>query len=100
MIKIEFFKDGICIQGHALASTHGSDIYCAGVSAISMGAINWFKPQDINFVTKDGYLKLKLLNVEPKNLELLKLLEIQLKSLNSQAYQEYLLFIDCKHKGV
>ena len=83
MIKIELFQNGILIQGHAEAAEIGYDIVCAGVSAISQGAINRFQPEDISFDIKDGYLKLEIKQLTPHNVELLKLLEIQLWSLDT-----------------
>ncbi len=96
MIKIELFQNGILIQGHAKAADIGQDIYCAGVSAISQGAINWFKPEDISYEIKEAYLKLKINNLTSKNLELLKLLEIQLWSLDTVEYRKYIQFIKVK----
>lgn len=96
MIKIELFQNGILIQGHAQAEDIGKDIYCAGVSAISQGAINWFKPEDISVEIKAAYLQLKINNLTEKNLELLKLLEMQLWSLDTVEYRKYIQFIKYK----
>lgn len=98
MIKIEIWNDHIKIEGHANAANKGNDIYCAGVSAIIMGAINWFKPQEINFQIEDGFLDLKLIDsTNKKNLEKISLLAIQLLALDSKENSKYLKFIDhCK----
>ncbi len=96
MIKIELFQNGILIQGHAQAEDIGKDIYCAGVSAIAQGAINWFNQDDITYEIKDAYLKLKINNLTSKNVELLKLLEIQLWSLDTIEYRKYIQFIKNK----
>lgn len=92
MIKIEFYENGLLIQGHANAQTKGKDIYCAAVSAISQGAINWFKPDDVEYEIKDGFLRLKIINHLQQNKKLLDLMSIQLSALDSEECKKYIKF--------
>lgn len=45
MIKINHYPNALLVKGHANFDEHGKDIVCAGVSAIIMGALNWFDQQ-------------------------------------------------------
>ncbi|MGL4950923.1 MAG: ribosomal-processing cysteine protease Prp [Mycoplasma sp.] len=100
MIKIEFYKNGLIVSGHANSAPHGKDIYCAGVSAITMSSINWFKEDEIDYEIKDGYLKLKVLKLNENNLYLLSLIEIQLKSFDDKDSMKYIELIQKTDKEI
>lgn len=89
MIKIDFYKFELKISGHAKAGEYGNDIYCAGVSAITQGALNWFNENDIKYFINDGILELKILNKSIDNLNKLDLLKIQLKALDKKEYSKF-----------
>lgn len=99
MIKIEFFDNGLKINGHANADNFGNDIYCAGVSSIALGAINWFDQNEIIYKINDGSLELKIIKITNENLYLLKLLKIQLQALMSDEYKKYIQIIEYRNKG-
>lgn len=99
MIKIEFLDNGIKINGHANADNFGNDIYCAGVSSIVQGAINWFDQNEIIYKINDGSLELKIIKTTNENLYLLKLLKIQLEALLSDEYKKYIQIIEYRNKG-
>ena len=92
MISIELYSNGLIVSGHANADTKGKDIYCAAVSAIVQGAINWFYENEISFELFDGYLKLKILKLTKKNHEKLEMIAIQLWSLKSKDTKKYIDF--------
>lgn len=92
MIKIELYKNGLLVSGHANAADKGKDIYCAGVSSIVQGALNWFDMKDINYEIHDGYLKLKIINGNDHNNYLLSLIEKQLWSLETKETKKYIVF--------
>lgn len=50
MIKIKFYQNGLTATGHAYSDQYGHDLVCAGVSAIIMGALNWFNHQSTQIV--------------------------------------------------
>ena len=94
MIKIEFWDNAIKVTGHANADFGGNDIYCAGVSAIVNGAINWFDTNEAFYEIDDGlfYLKIKNKNLNNNKFKL-ELLKVQLWALNHKKYKKYLKFI-------
>ena len=67
MIEVRFFEDkgaltGFEISGHALFSTHGTDIVCAAVSSAAIMAANTItevigEPAQVK--TEEGYLSFK-----------------------------------------
>ena len=94
MIRIEIWNDHLVVKGHANADEKGKDIYCAGVSAIVMGAINWFNPNEINYKIDDGYLELQLINKSKECLDKMLLMFIQLSALDTKENQKYIRIID------
>ncbi len=90
MININFYKNGLEVSGHSLYDDIGKDIVCAGVSAIIMGSLNWFKDNDI-IESCDGYIKLIINKDNYHNeLNLLKLIYIQLDAMNHSKYKKHL----------
>ena len=85
-VKVNYLNDQIdelVVKGHSNFAPKGSDIVCAGVSAIVIGGINAIislvKDQKVNYEVNDGYVKLtNLNNIEVQNI--LKVVIIQLKS--------------------
>ena len=80
MIKVTFYHNGFIATGHANSNVFGHDLVCAGVSAILMGALNWFDPQTSKIDVKDNYIKVIIYNPEKLN-HLLDLLFIQLSAM-------------------
>lgn len=98
MIKIQFYSNGFIVSGHANYAKYGEDILCAGVSAIVMGALNWFVEDDVVIEVKEGYISLKVLNNLEDNKKLLNLLKIQLRSLNYEKYSQHLSFTETNER--
>ncbi len=90
MVQIGFYPNAISVNGHAQADVFGKDIYCAGVSAIVLGALNWFKVNDVEYQFAPGSYCLIIINKNKANLDKLKLIKIQLKSLLNEQYQKYI----------
>ncbi len=65
MIKIHIKHNQLFIQGHENGVENNSLICCA-VSAITNTAINCFKKNQIKFISKKGYLKVKLISLTYK----------------------------------
>ena len=82
MITIDYDKNSIVVTGHANYADNGKDIVCAGVSAIVMGAINWFNDEDIVLsIDNTRKIELSLINKTKSNQEKINLILIQLKSI-------------------
>jgi len=73
MIRIEVKRDGnrfiqsFTVQGHAGFAASGSDIVCAGVSAVTVGAVNAVEALlsvELPSEMKDGWLSVRI----PKHL--------------------------------
>lgn len=92
MIKIQFYNNGLVVSGHANYAEHGSDIVCAGVSSIVLGALNWFIGTDAVYEIAEGYVYLQINKHNSQQLHLLDLLRIQLTALDTEQYAEYLSF--------
>ena len=66
MIKIKIEKqetiNSIEISGHANFDKYGKDIVCASVSSIATTTVNALLKlgKDIDYITKDGYLKITI----------------------------------------
>ncbi|MCV3728342.1 ribosomal-processing cysteine protease Prp [Ureaplasma miroungigenitalium] len=89
MISIKKYLNALVIEGHAHAGKYGQDIVCAGVSAISLSALNWFDEDAINVVMRDGYYHLTIKQKNETNLMYLNLIYIQLASV-AQSYNQYI----------
>ena len=89
MIKIKYTTTSLTITGHAGYENPGKDIVCAGVSAIILGAIKWFKPQDIELTQTKNKLIVKLNNTKPENMMKLDLIVTQLKPI-AKKYKKYI----------
>ncbi|MCV3753948.1 ribosomal-processing cysteine protease Prp [Ureaplasma zalophigenitalium] len=89
MISIKKYLNALIIQGHAFAGKHGQDIVCAGVSAISLSALNWFNEKAINVIIRDGYYHLTIVQKNKTNLMYLNLIYIQLAGI-AQSYHQYI----------
>lgn len=90
MIEIKLYNNGFEISGHADYSKKGSDIVCAGVSAISQGLINYFEKNDVNeLIVNDGYIKFTLKNINDKSKIALNVFKTQISSL-ANSYKKYI----------
>ena len=93
MIKVHLIKKDdqyISLEGvgHANYAEHGQDLVCAAVSAIVTGGFNAFNDSDIKSIElKEGYAFVEV-NLN-KGQEVLKVLEIQLKTLE-ESYPKYI----------
>ncbi len=90
MITITLYNKAITCSGHAEFAQSGTDIYCAGVSAVIMSAMNWFKPRDLEYQVEDGFLQMKLVNLSESNLYKLNLLKQQLKAFTQEDFEPYI----------
>lgn len=81
MIKIKVYKNAFVIEGHALFAEHGTDIVCAGVSAIAMGALNWFDQQTTSITVNDGFIKVIAKQSDIKAIEYIDLIAVQLQAI-------------------
>lgn len=97
MTTIEYSKNHLKVIGHTGFNRNSKDIVCAGISAITMGATNWFDKNDVEIVVDDKIplIEITLLNKNNKNQKMLELIIIQLKSIQ----KEYSKFVKLK-KGV
>jgi len=91
MIKITYNDNQITVIGHANYDCFNKDIVCASVSGIVMGAINWFKKNEINLLVDQAIPKIELSLKKPtqSNQKLIKLIIVQLEGI-SDSYPQYL----------
>jgi uncharacterized protein YsxB (DUF464 family) len=98
-VKVNYLNDQIdelVVKGHSNFAPKGSDIVCAGVSAIVIGGINAIislvKDQKVDYEVNDGYVKLNNLNnIEVQNI--LKVVIIQLKSVED-SYSKHIKIVE------
>lgn len=87
MIKIIFHPNGFTATGHAYSAKYGSDLVCAGASAILMGSLNWFNLDSTIIIVEDNFIKVY---DEKNNIDhLLKLINIQLNALLTKTNEKY-----------
>ncbi|WP_303923175.1 ribosomal-processing cysteine protease Prp [Ureaplasma parvum] len=89
MIKINHYPNALLIKGHANYSEYGTDIVCAGVSAIVMGALNWFDQQKTTIKIDKGFILIIVDNHNQLYCQYLKLIMLQLKAIFLK-YQSYI----------
>lgn len=95
MIKIIFLHNSnqevefVSIKGHANSAPYPHDLVCAGVSAITLGAINALEnDKDFEIVVKEGRVEIKVIKKPTLHDQIvLSVLESQLQSLAS-SYKE------------
>lgn len=95
MINIDFYKNGFQVKNHSNYNIQNRDIVCAGVSAVVLGSINWFKENEILDIVVDNSIpivKLKL-SLNPKTISGLDLIKNQLKEI-SRSYANYVSLIE------
>ena len=98
-VRINYTNNSISeieVRGHSNFAPKGSDIVCAGVSAIVIGGINAIislvKDQKVDYEVNDGYVKLTSLNnIEVQNI--LKVVIIQLKSVED-SYSKHIKIVE------
>ena len=98
-VTINYLNDSInelIVKGHSNFAPKGSDIVCAGVSAIVVGGINAIcslvNDNKINYEVKDGYVRLTSLNnIEVQNI--LKVIIVQLKSVED-SYSKHIKIVE------
>ncbi len=92
MVDVKFTKTNdeftsLTMSGHANSAEYGSDIVCAGISAIVFGALNGFdqlaKPM-FDLAVKDNYVSAKALSDECIVNKLLNFVYIQLRTVEDQ----------------
>lgn len=92
LIKKEYESyRAITIEGHSNFAKKGSDIVCAGVSAIGVGglnALNELTSQKPHYQISDGYLYIEFLDTNDYQI-IAKVIEIQLKSIEEN-YKRYI----------
>ena len=98
-VNINYLNDSVnelIVKGHSNFAPKGSDIVCAGVSAIIVGGINAIcslvNDFKINYEVEDGYVRLSSLNnIEVQNI--LKVLIVQLKSVED-SYSKHIKIVE------
>lgn len=101
MIKVRInYTDNLIseieVQGHSNFAPKGSDIVCAGVSAIVIGGLNAIDSlvnnHNINYDVQDGYVKMSSLsNIEVQ--KILKVVIVQLKSVED-SYSKHIKIVE------
>lgn len=98
MVKISVDQDKnskikrIRITGHANAAPHGEDLVCAGVSSISIGALNAIDLLEKNsclYEMKHGYIEIRVVTDSDQLQLLLSMLIIQLTTMEN-SYKKYI----------
>ena len=98
-VRINYINDLIDeleVKGHSNFAPKGSDIVCAGVSAIVIGGLNAIDSlvnnNGIDYEVSDGYVRMSnLSNVEVQNI--LKIIIIQLKSVED-SYSKHIKIVE------
>ncbi len=84
MITVNFYKNGFVASGHAEYDDYGRDIVCAAVSAITVGALNWFDEYDTNIRTSgEANVAIVINNYDNETFKLLGLIYTQLRAIES-----------------
>ncbi len=86
---------GFKVQGHAGFAEHGQDIVCAGVSALTQGALMGLQDalgNQVSFVKRPGFLEIRIspekaCEIAPQ--AILRTLELGLMSI-AKAYRGYM----------
>jgi uncharacterized protein YsxB (DUF464 family) len=90
MIKVKKYLDGevlvgLEVTGHAGYAPKGEDLVCAGVSSILTGGFNALNKDDIEeIVLSEGKAKVILKNNTCKSVEVLKVIEVQLMTIEEE----------------
>ena len=98
-VTINYLNDSInelIVKGHSNFAPKGSDIVCAGVSAIVIGGLNAIdslvENNNIDYEVSDGYVRMSnLSNVEVQNI--LKIIIVQLKSVED-SYSKHIKIVE------
>lgn len=99
MIKIDFYQNGFIVKDHANYASHGNDLVCAGVSAIILGSLSWFKQDDIiECIVDDSIPIIKLVINDNNNNQLaLSLIFNQINEIHL-AYSKYIKLVKHQNK--
>ena len=90
MIKVKKYLDGdvlvgLEVTGHAGYAPKGEDLVCAGVSSVLTGGFNALNKEDIEEVKLDeGEAKVILKSKTCKSVDVLKVIEIQLMTIEEE----------------
>lgn len=90
----------ITIKGHAYSGEHGHDLVCAGVSAVTIGALNSLKDVDTAFQIKilEGYVEvIPLYRPTYENQIVLEVLKNSLLTI-AETYGKYLKISEERNK--
>lgn len=82
----------VIIKGHALSNEHGKDLVCAGVSSISVGALNAIEElanQSCELKMEHGFVSIKVIQNSETLQIILQTLLIQLKTIEFN-YSKYI----------
>ena len=98
-VTIKYTQDSInelIVEGHSYYAPKGSDIVCAGVSAIVVGGINAItsivKDNNVDYKVEDGYVRLRnLSNVEVQ--KILKIIIVQLRTVED-SYSKHIKIVE------
>ena len=90
MIKVKKYLDGdvlvgLEVTGHAGYAPKGEDLVCAGVSSVLTGGFNALNKEDIEEVKlNEGEAKVILKSKTCKSVDVLKVIEIQLMTIEEE----------------
>ena len=94
-VTINYLNDSInelIVKGHSNFAPKGSDIVCAGVSAIVTGGINALiieNKNKISYRVNDGYVNVDVLDIDDDKLQLIMdVIVVQLKTIE-ESYKKY-----------
>ena len=81
---------GLEIKGHANSNESGKDLICAAVSSILTGGFNALvKEETEELILEEGYAKVIVKNDASISLQVLKVIEIQLLTIE-ESYPKYI----------
>jgi uncharacterized protein YsxB (DUF464 family) len=90
MIKVKKYLDGevligLEVSGHAGYAPKGEDLVCAGVSSILTGGFNALEKNDVQEIKLDeGFAKVILKDKNCKSVNVLKVIEVQLMTIQEE----------------
>lgn len=97
-VRVKYTEDeilSITIKGHAYSNEPGRDLVCAGVSAVSVGALNSLEDSDTSFkiVIEEGNIEIYPLHrLTHKNQVVLEVLLTSLATIET-SYKKYIIII-------
>ncbi|HZJ89282.1 MAG TPA: ribosomal-processing cysteine protease Prp [Bacilli bacterium] len=98
-VTVKYANDevtSLVVKGHALSAEPGKDLVCAGVSAVTIGALNSLEDSEISFqiTIEDGFVSvIPEHRMTTKNSTVMNVLITSLKTI-AESYGEYIKIIE------